>query len=128
MIQPQRERVEVEAPSEHHGGPLQSVAWAVAGFLLGLCLALAGITFGIFLCAIPVLGWLAGPLIIVASLALPFVLASLLAVEGRFIVLVRNGKPPTGAGEAGEPRPVNGRSPTGLGTNGRRPPPALSNR
>jgi uncharacterized Zn finger protein (UPF0148 family) len=43
-----------------------------AGFLYGLTVAFFGICIGVFIMMIPIIGWVLGPIIILGSLAFPF--------------------------------------------------------
>jgi hypothetical protein len=103
-------------------------AGAVIGFAAGLALALALVTVALILLFLPPLGWVLLPLVLLAALALPFLLAGMLAAhggeilwrrpgEGRHIPFFPTGEEPLEGADA-EPRepedPVSGRAMRGL--------------
>jgi hypothetical protein len=67
-------------------------AGAIIGFVAGLALALPLVTVALILLFLPPLGWILVPLVLLAALALPFLLAGMLATHGGEILWRLPGK------------------------------------
>jgi hypothetical protein len=66
-----------------HGGPVASIVRGLLGFAAGALLGIVGITAAFMLLFLPPIGWVVAPIVVLASIALP----ALLAVCGSKIVV-----------------------------------------